>query len=109
MLTSIELFHEDEECYYDIEVEFEFSAYYTPARINCRVEDSYPEEGDSEFEILVVKLDGKEVEMSFINSNIKKTINDSVEEWVSENGLEAIEEHNDECRAEAQYEARYDY
>jgi hypothetical protein len=100
----------DDEKYEDctFEVEFDFSAYYTPARINCRVEDSCPEDGDSSFEIQKVLLEDKEVELTDLPKDVQDSINQEVSEWVDENGLREIEEDNEERRGEAQYDAQED-
>ena len=97
----------DEEKYEDctFEVDFDFTAYYTPARINCRVEDSCPEGGDSSYEIQKVLLEDKEVELTDLPKDVQATINQEISEWVDENGLKAIEEDDDERRADAQADA----
>jgi len=108
MQASIETFHETDEDYYDYEVEFEFSASYTPAKLDGPWEDCYPEDGNSEFEILTVKRDGVEVEFDSLDNEVKLSLRQSVDEWVEENGLQAIQDDIDECRGEAQYDAMMD-
>jgi hypothetical protein len=54
---------------------------------------------------LTVKQDGNEVEFDDLDSDVKTHICTNVNEWVEENGLQAIQEYNDELRAEAQMDA----
>jgi len=112
MNTSLSIYHEGEEGdgYEDctFEVEFDFTAYYTPARINCRVEDSYPEEGDSSWEIKKVILGEEELEMDSLPSDVQETINNEVNDWVEENGLQEIADDDYERKGEAQYDAQED-
>jgi hypothetical protein len=97
----------DDEKYEDctFEVEFDFTAYYTPARINCRVEDSCPEDGDSSYEVQKISLNGEEFTFSDLPIDVRATIHNEVQEWVDENGLKSIEEDDDERRADAQADA----
>jgi hypothetical protein len=106
MNTSIEVYNEDSDLF--LEINFDFSAYFTPARINCAVEDSCPEEGDSSWEIQKVTEDGKEIELSSLSKSIQELIDTEVQEWVDENGLQEIEDDEDERRGEAQYDAQED-
>ena len=113
MNTTIEIYHEWEEVDGNcidgtLKINFDFSAYYTPARINCRVEDSSPEEGDSSWEIQKVLFEEKEVEFDELPQYVQEHINETVNDWVEENGLQEIEDDDYERRGEAQYDAQQD-
>jgi hypothetical protein len=93
--------------YYD--VEFEFDAYYTPANFNGHPDNWSPAEGDASSNIQTVWKDGKEVKFESLSAEAQIKINNDVVDWVNDNGVDYIQEYNEECRAEAMIDARDDY
>ena len=92
----------------DYEVEFEFEASYTPANRSGHPDNWTPEEGDCDFNISSISEDGESV-MEFMTSNLLTQFEEKVYEWVSENGVQYLEDYNEECKGEAMIDAQRDY
>lgn len=107
MRATVELFYEDGDddnyVYNDYEAEIDFYAYFIPACVLALPEDCYPAEGDSGWELIGVKQDGIEVDYATLPPEVKEKISEKIQEWVDENGIDYIQDYNEECQAEARY------
>jgi hypothetical protein len=105
MNTSISLSDQEGTEY---EVEIDFDADYTPANSNGHPDNWTPAEGDSSCKIISISLNGVDT-TDTIPPEIREELDSLAEEWVAENGVEYINEYNEECKAEAMIDAMDDF
>ena len=80
-------------------VEFEYSASYDPGYSYGPIENHTPPDEDHDYNILTITDPvGRDVTEELENHEF---ITNPVNEWVIDNGLEAIKEYNSECYAES--------
>jgi len=97
----------------EYEVEFEFSASYTPGRLSGPPEDCYPPDYEQDHNIISLSRldeDGPvSLEIDKLDKETQQAINDKVEEWVSDNGLDQLQDEWDDAYADAHCDDDRDY
>jgi hypothetical protein len=92
----------------EYEVEFEFEASYTPANFSGHPDNWTPSEGECDQNIYSIYEDGEDVSNS-MESELRSQIEVKVREWVEQNGVQYLDDYNEECRGEAMIDAQRDY